>query len=147
MGHSVEEGVSLARSGDHPALVCRVRSGWVVLADMQYLSGYSILLADPVVSSLNDLEAAQQADFLLDMARVGSALLNATVAQRINYGIMCNTDPHLHAHIVPRYAGEPIEMLHNHPWAYPDEIMSHRLFDPDQDSELIRKLREAIQNL
>jgi hypothetical protein len=41
--------IEAARSGTDPALVCRVPSGWVFLCTMQYLPGYCILQADPVL--------------------------------------------------------------------------------------------------
>ena len=47
--------VEEARQGINPAVICRVPSGWVVLGDVQFLHGYSLLLPDPVVPSLNAL--------------------------------------------------------------------------------------------
>ena len=102
MSTMIHQRVELARAGANPTVVCRVPSGWVVLADQQYLRGYCILNADPVVASLNELPPAQRAVFLADMATVGDALLEVTGAYRINYAILGNTDPALHAHIVPR---------------------------------------------
>ncbi len=145
MGHTVENGVALARRGEHPGLICRMPSGWVVLADMQYLRGYCILLADPVVSSLNDLTSEQRANFLLDMVTIGDALIKVTGAYRINYAVMGNSDPALHAHIVPRFSDEPKEYLHDQPWSYPREIQMGRMFDKESDRELIHQLREALK--
>lgn len=145
MGVSVAEGVALARRGEHPSQICRLKSGWAVLADMQYLSGYCILLADPVVSALNDLDEPARADFLCDMARIGDAIQKVTGAYRINYGVMGNSDPALHAHITPRYLDEPEGMLHNHPWAYPKEVMNRRIFDSIRDAELLQKLRKVLE--
>lgn len=145
MGYSVEKGVVLARSGEHPGLICRMASGWVVLADMQYLKGYCILLADPVVSSLNDLNQEQRADFLQDMVKIGDALMLVTGAYRINYAVMGNSDPYLHAHIVPRFKDEPEIYLHDQPWAYPKNITTGRMFDEERDRELIQQLRKAIE--
>ena len=144
MSFTVAEGVDLARRGEHPAQVCRMKSGWLVLADMQYLSGYCILLADPVVGSLNELGERQRSDFLLDMAKAGDAIQQVTGAYRINYGIMGNSDPALHAHIAPRLFVEPEDMKHNHPWAYPPEVMFGRPFDAERDAGLIRKLRAVL---
>src|SRR5512133_580936 len=131
MGHSVENGVALARRGEHTSMICRMPSGWAVLADMQYLKGYCILLADPVVPSLNDLNKEQRADFLLDMVTIGDALMQVTGAYRINYAVMGNSDPALHAHIVPRFSDEPEAYLHDQPWAYPREMQMGRLFDKE----------------
>lgn len=148
MSNNVKDGVEMARTGKHPALICRLKSGWVVLGDMQYLRGYCILLADPLVSSINDLDGESRCNFLSDMVLVGDALLKVTGACRINYGIMGNSDPYLHAHIVPRYKDEPEEMQHNHPWAYPAEVMyDGNRFSTENDGELARHLADEIHRM
>ena len=45
--------VESARGDANPAVICRMRSGWAVLGDTQFLRGYALLLADPVVQNLN----------------------------------------------------------------------------------------------
>ena len=40
------------------------------------------------------------------MARLGDAVLEETAAERINYEILGNVEPALHAHIIPRHASE-----------------------------------------
>ena len=40
------------------------------------------------------------------MAALGDAVLEATGAERINYEILGNVDPALHAHVIPRHASE-----------------------------------------
>jgi diadenosine tetraphosphate (Ap4A) HIT family hydrolase len=137
--------VEAVRLGIVPSLICRVPSGWVVLCDMQYLSGYCILLPDPVVSSLNDLDRSNRSEYLCDMATVGDALIEVTGAYRINYAIFGNSDPALHAHIVPRYLSEPDQLRHGPPWAYGSEIMDTQKFDLERDRELMQKIAGAIQ--
>jgi hypothetical protein len=46
---------------------------------------------------------------------------------------------------VPRYASEPEEFLHNLPWSYPKSMMGKNTFDYEQDKELMRQLKVAIQ--
>ena len=145
MSITIPERIKALRAGTNPAMICQVPSGWVVLCDMQYLRGYCILLADPAVASLNDLSGTQQAEYLCDMALVGDALLEVTGAHRINYAIMGNSDPYLHAHIVPRFASEPEQYLHDQPWSYPESVMRENSFDYERDKELIQQLRRAIQ--
>jgi diadenosine tetraphosphate (Ap4A) HIT family hydrolase len=145
MSITIEQGVEQARTGTHHALVCRVPSGWVVLCEMQYLSGYCIHLPDPVVPDLNALDPTQRARFLLDMSIIGDALLEVTGAYRINYAIMGNSDPVLHAHIVPRYRSEPAPYRTNTPWSYPKDVMDGLSFDAVRDAELIIRLAEAIE--
>ncbi|MDI6770548.1 MAG: hypothetical protein QMD04_12860 [Anaerolineales bacterium] len=140
----IHERVETARAGTNPTVICRVPSGWVVLCDMQHLPGYSILLPDPVVGSINDLSREQRAVYLGDMITVGDALMDVTYAFRINYAILGNSDPALHAHIVPRYLSEPDEIRRGLPWSYPKKTLGARLFDYERDKELIARLAEAI---
>ena len=142
---SIQAQVAAARAGQEPALVCQVPSGWVVLCQMQFLPGYCILLPDPVVGSLNDLALPERAQCLVDMTRVGDALLAVTGAYRINYAILGNSDPALHAHIVPRYLDEPEPQRTGLPWSYTQEEMHNRMFDPERDRSLLEKMRFEIQ--
>lgn len=91
--------VELAREGKNKTVICRVLSGWVVLGDIQFLRGYSLLLPDPVVYELNSFSVEERTIFLRDMTIVGDALLKITSAQRMNYDILGNGEPALHAHI------------------------------------------------
>ncbi len=142
---SIQQQVLAARAGTEPALVCRVSSGWVVLCAMQFLRGYSILMPDPVVESLNDLNLHQRAEYLCVMALIGDALMEVTGAFRINYAILGNSDPVLHAHIVPRYRNEPDELRNGPPWAYPEAITNATLFDYEREKGLIQEIAAAIQ--
>ena len=144
---SVHEQVEAARSGKEPTLICQVPSGWVVLCKMQFLRGYCILMPDPIVQSLNNLNRQGRATFLDDMAIVGDALQAVTDAYRINYAIMGNADQVLHAHIVPRYLTEPDEMRSGTPWSYPQETMDTILFDFERDKDLIIQLGLTIRNI
>jgi diadenosine tetraphosphate (Ap4A) HIT family hydrolase len=89
----------------------------VIMGERQVLTGYCLLLPDPVVPHLNALAADSRAQFLSDMAAVGDALLDVTVGLRINYAIFGNVDPALHAHIFPRHAAEPDATRTLQPWA------------------------------
>ncbi|MGZ6347655.1 MAG: HIT family protein [Anaerolineales bacterium] len=145
MAISIPERILNARAGKNPAVICRVPSGWAVMCDVQFLRGYTILLADPVVASINDLDRQQRAEYLHDMAAIGDALLEVTAAQRINYGILGNSDPYLHAHIIPRYQTEPEKFLKGLPWAYPKRLVEAVPFDYERDKELMQQIAAAIQ--
>ena len=138
----IHERVEQTREGKNPTLICRMPSGWAVLGDTQFLRGYSLLLPDPVVADLNALDTPDRTRFLLDMALVGDALLEVTGAARINYSILSNSDPALHAHIIPRYDSEP-EKLRRGPTAFYDRENAPQ-FDPERDAELMAQLKEAI---
>jgi diadenosine tetraphosphate (Ap4A) HIT family hydrolase len=141
---TIPQRIEHAREGTNPTVICRVPSGWVVLCDMQFLSGYCILLADPPVSSLNDLSHAQREQFLLDMTNIGDALMEVTGAYRINYAVAGNTDPYLHAHIVPRYMTEPEALRKGLPWSHSKEEIESIRFDYERDQALMDRIRQAI---
>ncbi|MFT3895711.1 MAG: hypothetical protein QM730_29165 [Anaerolineales bacterium] len=137
--------IESARNGTNPAVICQVPSGWVFLANLQYLRGYCILQADPIVELLNSLTQKERERYLFDTTLVGDALLEVTNAYRINYATLGNTEPVLHTHVVPRYFDEPEEFRANGPWSYPLEYQASILFDFERDKELMEKICAAIQ--
>jgi diadenosine tetraphosphate (Ap4A) HIT family hydrolase len=137
--------VEAARAGTNPTVISRMPSGWAVLGDVQFLRGYSLLLADPVVPDLNSLDRERRLQFLQDMAILGDALLEVTRACRINYEILGNTDAALHAHVFPRYATEPEELRKGPVWYYDRAYRLSIKFDAGRDKELMQQIAEAIQ--
>jgi diadenosine tetraphosphate (Ap4A) HIT family hydrolase len=109
--------VERCRAEDYPPAIARLPSGWVVMGERQVLTGYCLLLPDPVVPHLNALRAELRARFLSDMATVGDVLLSVTAALRINYAVFGNLEPALHAHIFPRHSAEPESTRTAQPWA------------------------------
>lgn len=115
--------IGAAERGENPTVLARMRSGFAVIGDTQFLPGYCVLLAAPQVGQLNDLTIGQRCDFLLDMSLLGDAISRACVPtpRRINYDILGNTDAFLHAHVFPRYDSEPPECIGHPVWLYPRE--------------------------
>jgi diadenosine tetraphosphate (Ap4A) HIT family hydrolase len=113
-----------------------MKSGWAVLGDSQFPRGYSLLLPDPVVGSINDLEQPERGLFLSDMIAIGDALLAVTSAYRINYEIQGNSDQALHAHIFARYRTESSERLKGPVWMYDAALRSSEIFDPTAHADL-----------
>ena len=116
--------IGAAQRGENPMVIARMRSGFAVIGDTQFLPGYCVLLASPQVSSLEDLSPDDRAVFLDDMGRLGAAVNAACAPRRINYSIYGNTDAFLHAHVFPRYAWEPEERIPGPVWLYPRENWS-----------------------
>ena len=139
----IEERVVAAREGTNPKVICRMSSGWAVIGDVQFLVGYCLLLPDPVVPSLNDLSGEDRIQFLSDMALIGDALLQVTNAQRINYEILGNSEPELHAHIFPRFAKEPEEKRRMPAWFY--DWKNATKFSIEQHGDIVDRLRFAIE--
>ncbi|MEM0913915.1 MAG: hypothetical protein AAGK09_04815 [Planctomycetota bacterium] len=140
----IHERVDGANAGTNPTVICKVRSGWAVLGDVQFLPGYCLLLPDPVVGSLNDLPPDQRGQYLVDMAAIGDAILCCTDAYRVNYSILGNTEAALHAHIFARYRDEPDERRRGPAWFYYGQTDDMKPFSEGRDRPLMDALRNAL---
>ncbi|MFC1525917.1 HIT family protein [Candidatus Latescibacterota bacterium] len=135
--------IEAARRGENPTVILRMPSGWAVLADWQFLPGYTILLADPQVPDLHTLGQDERQLFLRDMSLIGESLMEVTDGYRINYQILGNYDPILHAHVTPRYEWEE-PRLREGPTAHYDKS-GGPMFDPVRDESLMGRIRQAIK--
>ena len=132
MPTAIHRQVDLARDGTLARVIARMPSGWAVLGDPQITQGYCLLLPDPVVADLNALTGDARRQFLDDMTRLGDAVLAVTGAERINYEILGNVEPALHAHVIPRHSSEDpalrIKPVWLHDWtiAAPFDVAVHR---------------------
>lgn len=131
--------------GTNPKLILRMRSGFAVFADNQFLPGYALLLGYPQVEQLNDLDSKRRFHFLEDMALLGEAVHRVTDCKRVNYAMYGNVDPFLHAHIWPRYEWEIPEYATLPPLSYPEEIRLHE--DTAWDAELHGETQDQIRRM
>jgi diadenosine tetraphosphate (Ap4A) HIT family hydrolase len=146
MPTAIHRKIRLAEQGELPSAILRLPSGWVVAGDVQPLQGYCVLLADPVARDFNALSESRRAQYALDMARVGDALLTHCGAYRINYETWGNLDPALHTHIVPRFENEPPDLRVLPPrQAY--DWAKGRPFDPALDGAWMEKVRRFLRAL
>lgn len=133
------------RDGSLGTAVAKLSSGWVIMAERQVLTGYCLLLPDPVVPDLNALKGAARAQFLSDMTRVGDALLEVMGALRINYAIYGNVEPALHAHIFPRGGEEPEATRSVQPWGLDWNAAPE--YSPAVHGGLKRRLQHALTRI
>jgi diadenosine tetraphosphate (Ap4A) HIT family hydrolase len=54
-----------------------------------------------------ELEAAEVAAYGREVLHVARALMEVLGAVKMNYDVLGNSSPHLHTHLVPRYADDP----------------------------------------
>ncbi len=132
--------------GEDPQMLARMPSGWAILSNQQpdAINGCCMLLPDPVVSSVNDLDPGGRAAFMADFVTLGDAILEATGCERINYLILCNQVPELHGHCVPRFASEDPSKRKLGPFEAYDFANARRADAAGSDSELFGRLREAL---
>ena len=109
MSTPIHRKVELCERGEYPFAIAKLKSGWVCLGESQPLRGYCVIFSDPVVSDMNALSFEARAQWGVDCARVGDALIKLLGAIRINYETWGNQDPALHTHISPRFQNEPAD--------------------------------------
>ncbi len=141
--------IEAALRGENPMVLVRMKSGFAVIGDTQFLPGYCILLGYPRAHSLNDLEIEQRSDFLVDMSVIGDAITAVCNPLRVNYDILGNTDSFLHAHIFPRYEWEEESRRKAPVFQYPKENWSLEEFQfcLQKHGELKKLLTSKLQEL
>ena len=134
-------------SGANPALVLRMASGFAVMGESQFLPGYCLLLAYPQIDHLTDLDIGARTKFLLDMSRLGDAVMASTGCKRINYSIYGNLDPFLHAHVFPRYEWEDPAYRHAPPFSIPGALRQapSAQYSPVRHADLLAKIRRELE--
>lgn len=138
----IHQRVAAARDGTNPTVIARMRSGWAVIGDRQVVPGYCLLVPDPVVPHLNALASDARGLFLQEMALLGDVLLEITQAARINYEMLGNLEPALHAHLFPRYDAEPAELRTRPVWFY--DWSQAPAFDPRVHGPFMDDVRRAL---
>lgn len=153
--------VNRIKRGDDPQAIGRMRSGWAILSNQQPegIEGCCMLLPDlpadlladsgclPTPAHLNDLPHEARAAFLTDVALLGDVITAATGCERLNYLMLCNQFPVLHAHIVPRFAAEDAAKRLGDPFAVYDFPGARRAEAHGADAALFSRLRSAFDEL
>jgi diadenosine tetraphosphate (Ap4A) HIT family hydrolase len=108
---------------------------YLVRADVQRGLSVVVFRGRHVVEP-TELTAAEAAVYGREVLRVGRALEAVLAPVKMNYDLLGNTVPHLHTHIVPRYADDPRP---GWPFPFPDPEPG-----PMDDDRLMRDV-EALQ--
>ena len=146
--------IGSALRGENPTVLRRLRRGFAVMGDSQFLPGYCVLLADdPDVSRLSDMLRPARLEYLADIDQLAEAVEIGCrkldpAFRRVNVEILGNTDPYLHTHVFARYDWEPRESIGLPVWGYPRE----RWTDPaatlgPQHDALRTAIRDALDAL
>jgi diadenosine tetraphosphate (Ap4A) HIT family hydrolase len=144
-----QDRITSAVRGENPTVLMKMKSGFAVISDTQFLPGTCILLAYPRVGCLNDLSLKKRGDFLVEMSLIGDAITTVCQPLRINYDILGNTDAYLHAHIIPRYAWEEDDLRRGPVWRYPRENWSREEYQYNElkHGEMKHRLSEILMVL
>ncbi len=63
----------------------------------------------------------------------------------VQFLILGNLEPALHAHIIPRYLTEPEDLRKGPAFFYDEEFRNSIRFDRERDQELLEQIAAAIQ--
>ncbi len=88
-------------------LVATLPSGLLRLMKNQFARGYCVLVCRTHAKEPHDLKAGLQTAFFADLVRCAKAVEAVYRPVKINYLMLGNQVPHVHAHLVPRYATDP----------------------------------------
>lgn len=111
--------ISSAINGTNPTVLGKMKSGFAVFGDTQFLPGYCVLLRYPKAACLNDLSINERSVFLTDMTIIGDAIAEVYEPLKINYDVLGNSEDFLHGHIFPRYEWEELYYKTKPMWLYP----------------------------
>ncbi|MFG2737781.1 diadenosine tetraphosphate hydrolase [Streptomyces harbinensis] len=146
--------IGSALRGENPTVLRRLSAGFAVIGDVQFLPGYSVLLADdPRAERLSDLPRRRRLAFLSDMEQLGEAVERVsrrrdTAFRRVNLEILGNTDGFLHAHVWPRFEWEPAALVGVPVWLYPrDSWADERYALGPRHEELRRAIGGELDRL
>jgi diadenosine tetraphosphate (Ap4A) HIT family hydrolase len=79
----------------------------VVLADEPDYPGFLRVILDAHVKEMTDLPAAEQQALLHVVLATEAALREVMAPDKINLASLGNVVPHLHWHVIPRFADDP----------------------------------------
>lgn len=146
---TVRERVERCRAGLEPLCVARLKSGWFCLNETQPLgrTAYGVLYHDALARGLNALDRNGQAQWGIDTALCGEALIAVLGAARANYETWGNVDPSLHTHITARFLDEKPDLGSAPPRQAYDWTKGMSLDSNDQETgRILTALREYIES-
>jgi diadenosine tetraphosphate (Ap4A) HIT family hydrolase len=94
-------------SNRHGYTVADLRLSRLRLSANQFPAGYCLLICKKHVVEPFHLSAAERTLFFDDTMLAAQALERVFSPTKMNFSLLGNAVPHLHAHITPRYYGDP----------------------------------------
>jgi len=111
----------------------------VLLNRDQFFPGYTFVFTREHVTELFHLEPPVRQAVMEEVSRVAAALADVYRPTKLNYELLGNMVPHMHWHLVPRFAGDPL-------WPRPiwSEPHAERLLGGDEYAAAIAAIRGAL---
>jgi methyltransferase (TIGR00027 family) len=130
-------------SNEHWDLVKQLSVSSLYLAKNQTYRGQCQLIFDSRhVARLDQLSLPEWLSLAGDLFAAQQAVARAVKPDHMNIESLGNVVPHLHWHIIPRYAGDP--MWGAPVWKTPLDSMPHTRLADDERAALIAQLQKAL---
>lgn len=114
---------------------------FVTLNRDQFFPGYCFVFTRDHVTELFHLTPAARRGVMEEVSRVAEALHRCFSPTKINYELIGNIAPHIHWHLIPRFATDP---LWPRPvWSEPHEPQE---LSPLQCGEMIASIRSCLED-
>lgn len=81
---------------------------YVLLNRDQFFPGYAFVFTKEHVTELFHLDRPTREAVMEEVSAVAAALYKLFQPDKINYELLGNMVPHMHWHLVPRFAGDPL---------------------------------------
>lgn len=119
--------------------IVEMTHSYLILNRDQFFPGYTLLFTKEHVTELFHLDRSVRSGLMEEVSRVAQALYGIFSPSKINYELLGNMVPHIHWHIVPRFASEAL-------WPRPIWAESHDelILAPDEYLQRITKIRSAL---
>jgi diadenosine tetraphosphate (Ap4A) HIT family hydrolase len=92
---------------EHGYTIADLQLSRLRLTSNQFVPGYCVLICARHVIEPYHLTSAERTLFFDDLARAAEAIARVVTPIKMNIQMLGNAVPHLHAHLVPRYYGDP----------------------------------------
>jgi diadenosine tetraphosphate (Ap4A) HIT family hydrolase len=103
--------------------------------------GRCLVVFDKHKEHLEDLSDFELSYFMRCVTKVGQAVKEIVGAKRMNYSVLGNAVPHVHAHVIPRFETDPNP--NQSPWNRHDKAGD---LTKERATEIIEALRKALSN-
>ena len=119
--------------------IVEMTHSYALLNRDQFFPGYTLLLTKKHVTELFHLDRLVRSELMEEVSRVAQALYRTYSPAKINYELLGNMVPHIHWHIVPRFASEPL-------WPRPIWAEPHNelILAPDEYQQRITAIRSVL---
>lgn len=125
--------------GDADLRIAEFEHSYLILNRDQFFPGYCLLFTRQHQTELFHLEPAVRQGLMEEVSRVARALADCFQPHKINYELLGNMVPHIHWHLIPRFASDPL-------WPRPIWSEPHQelLLAPEQYRERCDLIRNAL---